>query len=184
MRWGKFLLSLLAAAVISGCAVCARPVLADDPINPKCGYIFGRFYLSKVEGSYGIALNINGLNSETNEVSHGIRLVDHKRNVYAIEVEPGKYSINEILFLASSGTIVQRKPFRPNNDLLMRTFEVKPNSITYIGDYIGSVTWEVMFNSYKISINSILDNMEESWGIIEKSNPGFLGLDTNSIFHE
>lgn len=172
---------LLGVALLSGCATFTRPISVQDQPDPKLGYIFGKFTLS--ESVYGMA---GGLVIENQAVkkSYKLEMVNGDNDLYAIAVIPGKYKITRYLFVSSGPTIEGSLP--SNDPRLTSEFEVKPNGLLYLGDYLGLIIMSDHFkgvsSTYTFQLVSAKDNYFASLALMMQKNNNLKVLKPYSIF--
>ena len=169
---------LIAISFLQGCANTAINIRPDYKPSPNThGLIYGTLskeggadawvFVKKKGSEENIRLEAVGVYGNIGEINSG----EEKGNLFAVELEPGVYVIdNWMLFAAGYNKYFYFAPEPPSP----HEIEVKSNQVTYIGSFnIKALTGKNFFGFPLIvgAIGQVRDEAERDTGFLYKKYP-------------
>jgi len=105
-------------------------------------------------------------------------------NFFALELDPGRYTIGKIAFLINNNTWY--KEVSLNEDVPDADFLLEPGKIYYIGDYIGYTHMEdkPLEIHYEWQLQELDDNFKSTTSIIKTTYSPFRGFEDVNLMEE
>jgi hypothetical protein len=125
-------LCLFCAIFLSGCINFATPVTHTAIPKKNCAYIYGRFEQIKdpnctVQAPIGLVIS-----SPSGTKAYVLRFL-LQNNIYAVEIEPGQYSITKWLSAYIDGSLNVEQSLE--NQFQENSFNLEPGKAYYLGDF-------------------------------------------------
>jgi hypothetical protein len=150
------------------------PVKQSFTLTTNSAVVYGRFATGP-EFAFGNELALR-LCDEQGKRVYLIRCRE-KEPVYAIAVEPGRYTIWGFL-----GTTQEHRPLGQRRFRDARTFDVRSNSLTYLGDFAGFARAGFMKQEWGFS--EITNNFEATTEELRQKYPNLAPSQAFSIYLE
>jgi len=155
----KILQVLVIVSVLFGCATVSPAVLANREECPNAvdGFVAGRFVTTKNSTGDIIGISIRNVDNQK-EVTFKCDL-KKENQIQLAKVTPGKYRISRWVVTSGWNDLAGGRYFPNDVKPFSIEFEVKPNTITYIGDYFVSIK-TIGFKQWSYSVDKVYDNFE------------------------
>jgi len=150
------------------------PVKESFNLNTNSAVVYGRFGTGP-DIAFGNELALR-LCDEHSKRMYLIRCRD-KDPVYAIAVEPGRYKVAGFLATFQDHRPRGQRDFRDS-----RTFEVRSNSLTYLGDFAGYA--KVGFMKQEWGFTEITNNFDATTEELKQKYPNLASSQAFSIYVE
>jgi hypothetical protein len=150
------------------------PVKESFDLNTNSAVVYGRFATGP-DFAFGNELALRLCDEQAKRV-YLIRCRD-KEPVYAIAVQPGRYRV--------AGFLATFQDHRPRGQRDFRdscTFEVRSNSLTYLGDFAGYAKIGPMTQEWGIS--GITNNFKATTEELRQRSPNLASAPVFSVFDE
>lgn len=169
----KILGCILIVASLVGCVNMGqlKSIDSSQAINPELGYAYGRFNLER----YGYQLLEVWLSIlKDGEEKSSIIKFKTKGDVLAVELTPGKYSIDKFV-IAKGGfapismslkSEIREIPIRDELKVLMKPFEVRSLTGVYLGDFYGVTgkvpSKDIFTETYVGGVTRVLNKFDDT----------------------
>jgi hypothetical protein len=150
----------------------SAPINQSFSLNTNTAVVYGRFATGS-DFAFGNELALRLCDEHSKRV-YLIRCRD-KEPVYAVAVEPGRYRVAGFLATFQDHRPRGKRDFRDS-----RTFEVRSNSLTYLGDFAGYA--KVGFMTEEWGLSGITNNFEATTEELKQQYPNLAQSQSFSIY--
>jgi hypothetical protein len=175
------------------CISCAHYATLEDPSlagNPNTTVLYGSLrYTDNVttkETTFlrGFRMALQIVNEETHKK---VFVKFSKTDPFTcVRVESGRYRITGFIVAEGSDQILRNTQFEPGEGAMV-SFEAKPNSAIYVGDYSGSVVYSyygLLPGGLDGKLKPVIDNYTETTKVFRERYHNFESLPVYSVFDE
>lgn len=173
----KLLSVIIIIILTAACSMAEKPLPQSSQQDSRSSYVYGKFHLNADVAPLKIAVIVEDAKGDSYYLSlKETPLTD----VYAIKLTPGSYTFGEFAYLRGA-ELISRKPLALHKGLI--TFDLKPNTAYYLGDYTGETTIvnDSLFSHHAWLLSHFADQYTKTTAIFKQRYPHFAQIPTVNL---
>lgn len=164
-------LCLVLSVVIFGCAGSAPTMGDSEEYDPGKCYVYGKFV--KTGGIQKIAVRLTNLSTEN---KYNIMFESESDGITLIAIEPGEYSLTEIVFMYKMFNEIANKQ-DITDEKINKPFIVSAGNCYYLGSWEGRTS-----GNKEWTVDNFKDNYGQDTKALKEKFSSFINVETVNIF--